>query len=402
MKSLNLKQLKLRAQEILSKARNHKPALILAIIVIVSIVIAAVIYQPKWKRVRTYYIAYIGKYKTPTFDRLHEIAIRKYLDELDTQLTDGKLELKRYDINDYAGDSAKFYQEIAEDPNVVLVIDNTWGSDFQKSVNIIRDNQIPVININADKSVADYGKNVVFFGQDDGVPRRIVIFCAEILKAEEAIFIAEQDYPLTNKFRKELAADKVAIREIPVSTSEPNDNDRQNLLNSLEAELNKRKDQPEGEKKRVVVLNTHQQWGNEIINHIETHYRDVVILGGSYIINGSKYESAYGRFDQSNKGNSLIMLNAPSDAVSQKIHNDFNDLKKIKYDAPVGFDDLKARLYVKRCLDAVSLINFFHSLAGGTYVCSDEVYTFDNDLLSLDERPFELRTRGQITSYPNR
>jgi hypothetical protein len=421
MKSISAKFLTSWAQEVLSKAKNHKRKLLLVIISIALIATIAAFYIHKMAQTRTYYIAYIGRYNTPAFDRLHELALQKYIEELNAKLTGVRLKLREYNIDNYAGDSSKFYQEISgKSDEVVAVIDNTWGKDFQRAVNLIRDHHIPVININADKSVADYGKNAVFLGHDDNVPGKIAAFCKEVLNIKKAIFIAEQDYALTNKFRAEFAG-KFEISEIPVSTEKLDGNELVNLISRLKAKLDEQNDQSKGKpEERTVILNVHAEWGNEIIHHIETHYRNVVILGGSYIISGGKYDEAYGRFDHQNKGNSLIMLNAPSDAANRKSYIDLNDLKGTKDENPKVFEDSRSHLFVKRCLDAISLIqgalekannpttisrktfiDFFSQLAAQPHVSKeDELYIFDNNLLLSDERLFELRTKGQITSHP--
>jgi hypothetical protein len=406
-----------------STARAHRRWLIVLAIIVIA-VLAILIYRREEAKRKTYYVAYIGKYMNPSFERLHELAIEKYLNELNAELPKVRLELKRYRLDEYGNDPDKIYQGFIRQADTVLVIDNGWGSDFQKANNTIRSESIPVININSDKSLADYGNNVMFLGHDDEVPRKVITFCKQILQNDTAVFIPELDYPLTKAYRTEFTSgpNKMEITEIPVSTYEPNENDRENLLNKLDSRL-KELQAGGNHKKPIVVLNVHRKWGDEIISHIEKDFRDVVIIGGSYIMNGKLYEGKHGKFDQSNKGNSLIMLNAPADAVSQKVYDDFNSLKMIKGEDPTLFDDIKARLYVKRCLDAVSLLRgallareeklgaptisqadfiaFFHSHVDREYVSNEtELYEFDNNLKLSDERPFELRSRGRITSYP--
>jgi len=418
MKFINTTQLKNKLLKISLLVRNHKLKTIIGLIILV-IISGIVIYIQKKINIRTYYVAYVGRYSNPSFDRLHELAINKYLEELNSELVGAKVELKKYNLLDYREDSALLYQDIVGNDRTIIVIDNSWGKDFQKVVTPIQNGQIPVININSDKSVADYGKNVVFLGHDDGVPNKVSNFCKKVLERKKLVFITELDYPLTIKFREEFAKNNIEIIEIPVSSNVPNDNDRVNLFSNLKTSLTQLQSESSA-KTATVVLNIHQNWGNEVISHLEKEFSNIEIVGGSYIINGAKYEDSFGRFDQKKKGNKLIMLNAPGDSVSQKIYGDFNALKMTKGEDPAVFKDIKARLYVKRCLDAVSLIrgalkekgnlidgisrndffHFFHNyLIGRQYISSlDELYIFDENLMLFDERPFELRTEGEIIS----
>lgn len=66
----------------LMKAKNHKPALIIAGIAVAGSAIAVTFYINRALKVRTYSIAYIGRYQKEQFDLLHELALRKYMDEL--------------------------------------------------------------------------------------------------------------------------------------------------------------------------------------------------------------------------------------------------------------------------------------------------------------------------------
>jgi hypothetical protein len=423
MKFLNQELLKSKLQAIRSEAMSRKRILIVVALAVGLILAVTAFYRQKSAGTNTYYVAYVGRYADPipTFDRLHELALRKYLDKLNAELSGIRFELKPFKVNNVNGSFA-IYQEIQRDNRIVLVIDNSWGKDFQSVVSIVHDDKIPVININADKSVADFGNNAVFLGNDDGVPEKVTNFCTRILEHGKAIFITENNYALTDVYHKQFKNHgPVITSEIPLSSYQPNENDRVNLYRDLDAKINELQSQAK-DKKALVILNTHQYWGNEIIGYIEDHYQNVLIIGGPYIINGTKYNSAHGPFDQSNKGNSLIMINFPNDAVSQKIYNDFNELKRTKGEDPMVFNDIKASLYVKRCLDAISLMrgalldkdnnpksavsrnaftDFFHNeLVGKKFVGNEgELYIFDNDLMLRDERPFELHTRGKTISF---
>lgn len=407
-------------QAILLKASNHKPKLIVAVIIFIAILSVLTFYTQKKINTKTYYVAYVGKYNNLFFDELHEIALDKYINELNVDLDNVRLELKPYNLKDYNNDSNQLYQTLLKNEQTVIILDNSWGSDFQRSADLIRNERLPVINMNSDKLKVDYGNKAVFLGQDDEIPNKVANFCKKILGKEKVIFITEFDYALAFMFHEQFAVNNIKINEISVESSTPDSIDRANLFRNLDNQLNETQSQSNN-KSATVVLNVHQNWGNEVVSHIEDNFENVEIVGGPFIINSTKYELEHGYFDQDNKGNKLFTLTSPADSLSQKIYNDFNKIKMSEGAKPESFNNINNRRYVKRCLDAVSLIReallvkpgvlkskvsrdtfikfFQNSLAGKASVIGNELYIFDDNLMVFDDSPFELRSQGEITTY---
>ena len=530
--------------------RNHKRALVVGLI-FASLCVALIYYLSK----TTYYVVYIGRYETENFDRLHELALQRYVEELNAELRGVRIELKQENNKQSADESRKLYEQIANDSDVVAVIDNTHGAEFQAAASSIRNKNlpVPVININSDKSTTDYGRNVVFLGHDDTVPEKVSSFSKQILRNEEVIFIAEESYELTNVFEKEFQRTNTEIIPLYVKDRKTNNEDRTTVFNGLKNGLAKLRTKyrergslpfqagdftaglyhklkegkspsgyfrsrfapatrqlleqhislespstelqsavinelndllggpslfeavrfsqvtlrseteallaqvPEAEelrrlnrmlledaypheiaksqKRPTVVLNTHATWGNEIINHIDNNEEEVNILGGAYIVNWSYYYKNFESFGKNKSGNSLIILTNPSDAVTNKVFHDVNEIRTQmsrentetdKNDNKNEDGEVKLKndqFFVKRCLDAVSIIrgvffdeestqirssvsrsdfiNFFHDkLAGKEYVGNqNELYSFSPDLLLLDERNFEAQSQERSFSY---
>jgi hypothetical protein len=364
----------------------------------------------------TYYVAYVGRYQRAgsSFDDLHERALRKYLDELNEGLDDFRLDLKTFSIKTGPDqfDPRPVYEEIAREKDVVVVVDNTWGSDISSVADdLIKAKGIPVVSINADKLHTDYSGNVIFIGYDDDVPEKVAKFSEKVLENKEVIFITEESYGLTKLYEEQLALSGITYKNKRLSVQTPKWNlvEEQTLLNSLDALL---AELQRSEASPTVVLNVHSNWGGPVIKHVDTHYRNVTLLGGPYVI-PSVPDYVFG---SNENGNRLIMFTYPHDAVTNRV---LNDLASVQGENSSISSIPNAPLFVKRCLDAVSVIgsvvesperktvsrgdflNFFHEkLARGAKVVGyDDVYLFDQSLLLADGRSFEERSREGESSY---
>lgn len=397
---------------------KYRKFLVAAGMILAVISIVAFLYARRPPKI--YYVAYVGRDQNPLFDRLHELAIERYLSELNSELRGVRLQLKRFsnlaDKDKY--DSREAYRQISEDENFLVVIDNTWGRELKPVAGVIRENYIPVIAINADKGDEDYDHKVVFIGYDDDIPKKVVSFSKLILKNKKVIFITEQSYQLTEKFIGEFnrLGIKTESSTLRVADAKFTDAEKTTLFTELDALLTKKK---QDNKTPVIIINTHGDWGVEIIKHIDSENRDVKILGGPYIIDWSKYHKEYGNFGQNDHMNKLIVLTYPSDAVTNRV---YNDLLKIKALNPEVSREGE-QLFVKRCLDAVAIIRgalidgrtqlqksgicrydlstfFSDQLAGKQMPTQDDLYTFDADLFLADRRGFEEHSQGDVSSYP--
>ncbi len=416
----------------LLRIKKYKKTLIISGFIFILLAILAILYANSLLKTKTYYIAYIGRSRNiacdeniknesincseinriKNFDRLHEAALKKYLDELNADLYRVRLNLKIFSIEEDPAKSRQIYEQISEDHSIVVVIDNTWGNEIEKVADIIREKNIPVIAANADKQNNDFAKNAVFIGHGDNVPRSVTDFSIKILESKHLIFVAEENFVSTNIFDTEFKNSGIEISRFGVSSSKVDQREESILFKALDLELEKWRQRGE---KPTVILNTHSSWGIRIINYLDTKSEGVTILGGPYISN-----SNHERFGENNNGNRLIMLTDPSDAVINKV---YNDLKDISIDNPKTTGVLNAQLFVKRCLDAVSIIrraffdesnenlkstisrsdfiNFFRNkLVGNEFIGKYDLYAFNENLLLRDDKNFEERLQGEKSSYP--
>jgi len=363
---------------------------------------------------QVYYVAYIGRSAQGGFDEIHIRSIEKYLDEVNAKTSDIVLKLKPLNNEESEQGSQKVYEQILRDPQIIAVIDNTWGRELRSVATLIAKSGLTVISINADKGATDFGGNAVFIGYDDQIPFKVATFAQKVLHVENPIFIGEQQYPLTDLFPDEFQ--KAGIQPQPrlvKDFSEGNVAEQKKLFDEVHRLLESWR-QTHSERPTVIV-NTHGKWGLQIIKYIEAEESGVDILGGPFIIDWANYDGSFGRNEKRNR---LIIFTYPHDAVSNKVHT---DLKEIRTDGGLPEKPNEA-LYVKRSLDAVSIIrgallynlnlkkqprlsrqafiDFFRTrLADKRYAGEYDLYIFDKDLRLADERRFEQYFRDEVHSF---
>ncbi len=98
----------------------------------------------------------------------------------------------------------QIYDSIAQDPNIALVVDNTHGVHLTSAQRIIREHNIPVIALTADRNAnrvlreyADFQGNAVFLKPSDNWPKYFHQFIRQVQHYKDTIgFISEYDYKL--------------------------------------------------------------------------------------------------------------------------------------------------------------------------------------------------------------
>lgn len=363
------------------------------------------------------YIAYIGRYtnyqdtvpadkrEKNKFDLMHEVALQELLQQLD--LPYHQLELKTYDCERNGEVSRKIYEAIAADSNVVMVIDNTWGEHISRCHDLIREKNIPVISLNADRNSLDYGNNVIFAGNNDHVPHDISAFITKVLKKKKVNFISETDYPVHQEYLKAFAQNQIEVNFMLTTEKKDFKNDSARFYQEWTSYLQKH---PE-EASSLWVINTHVDIGNGLIHYADKHFKNIRLLGHSYIINPSNLK----KFGENND-NELILISSPTDAVSHEL---YNDIEKLKAKYPAYMQNPNHPMFIKRCQDAVEMvknkfedirdtfslsktdfIKFFRTLPGRTITEDGEIYEFDSTLTVLPELYFAEYSKGTLHSYP--
>jgi hypothetical protein len=360
----------------------------------------------------TKYIAYIGRYTDhkesnvdkSAFDKLHELSLRKYLSTLDFKDTD--LQLKVFDCKRSGAISDSIYEVIAKDTSIVAVIDNTWGEHISKCVSTIKNNNIPVVSINADKNNLDYGSQVIFTGNGDLLPYDIGAFLNKGIKTNEINFISEVDYPLHDSYLKAFQLNDIKIKNsIYVKGKNLQAADSIAFYQSLDLLY---KDSIKNN--TLTILNVHSTIGNHLLPYLDKYYKQLRLLGHSYIVN-AKHLKSFGK----TSSNQLILISNPTDALSKEL---IFDIDELKLQSPDLFENANHPMFVDRCMDAValfknyktlypnqsitrsSIINYFSNLKDTEFTENGEVFRIDTSNSVLPDLYFTSYTKGQLNSYP--
>ena len=190
---------------------------------------------------KPYLIAFIGRYESVKFDKVHEIILKKYLNALNTKLSTTIFELRSFDNNGDRRKSKRIYETIANDPRYLMVIDNTWGKELEPAAQLIRNRKIPVISLNADKNNVDFYHNVLFLGYGDKAPEKLVAFIKYILHQNSVIFVSEESYALSEKFTDEFQKMGITAEVFQVSLDIIDPVEKQRLISSLDSAIQARK-----------------------------------------------------------------------------------------------------------------------------------------------------------------
>lgn len=364
------------------------------------------------------YIAYVGRYtnqadsipcsKQPLnkFDLMHEVTLKKYLQELELPHTE--LQLKTFDCRKDGTVSDSIYKEIAKDPDILAVIDNTWGQHISKCAATIKENNIPIIAINADRNEYDFGKNAIFTGSQDNVPHDIVAYTSKVLNKKKINFISEADYGLHNTYIKAFSENGITINKLfTVNGKKFTDEDSVRLYSEIDNYFKKNP----AEENTLLVLSVHADIGNDLINYINKRFSKIHLLGHAYIVNTS-FLTKFGTKNQ----NDLILVSNPTDALTKKLYNDIEYLKKTY---PDYFKNTNHPLFVGRCHDAIEMLrnkfdhvpdtstlskkdfaSYFSTLPNQIVREEDNIYQFDSILNLVPEIFFTQYENGRFHSCP--
>jgi len=394
------------------------PGLVLLFIVAASLLYTfkSALFQKEFKK--TKYIAYIGRYtnqadsipcsKQPLnkFDLMHEVTLKKYLQELDLPYTD--LQLKSFDCRKDGTVSDSIYKEIAKDPDILAVIDNTWGQHISKCANTIKENNIPIIAINADRNEYDFGTSAIFTGSQDNIPHDLVAYISKVLHKDKINFISEIDYGLHSTYIKAFSEGGITInKSFTVNGKSFSKNDSIQLYSDIDSYFKKNP----AEENTLMVLSVHADIGNDLINYINKRFSKLHLLGHAYIVNTSYLKN----FGMGNN-NDLIIVSNPTDALTKTLYNDIEYLKRAH---PDYFKNSNHPFFVERCYDAVEMIrnkfdhvpdttnlskadfvSYFKTLHNQIVREEDEIYQFDSTLNLVPEIFFTQYEDGRFHSCP--
>lgn len=344
-----------------------------------------------------YSIAYVGRYtdKNATqqrdnrFDQAHEHMLRTYVHELNEQLAKEnktiELQLKTYDCQCDPTVAKQVYEQIAADSSVLAIVDNTWGVHLAGAAEAIKKHALPVISINADHNSIPFGPQAVFTGNNDLLPGELNAFLKKVVHRKEVVFISEEDYPLHQHYLDAFKRDSIVVTStFAIRSNTANKHLAfDSLRMSIDATFAKH---PEWTQK-YIVINLHYEFGTQLLNYFDQHYTHLHMIGHAYIF------QTVATSILKNKGNELILISNPTDAVSKKTAFDMETFRK---DKPEVFQQLASPLFPKRCQDAMAIVKgYFQTKSplpigrnGMAMYCrslSGTALRTDNDLLYFND-----------------
>ncbi len=335
------------------------------------------------------------------FTDLHTICLNLLFDELNRQGINGgasRLVLRTFDLKSLQekhGETPPYEAMLKENPNLAAILDNTWGNDLQKSQNVIRKKQIPVISLNADRT-ADFGQSVLFLGSQNMVTTKIASFIDQALYTPSSpaaptspfdalsatpppspvrpmvMFLTEEGYgagtaPARGEpvylYESELAKLNIPIEAKISFVEEKYDNEAEqkrvteDVLRALKQS---------GSREIIVVINAHKQWGSRLVARFEefaSNNRDraIRVIGHDSIFNQAIHDSVREATDGDETMNfEMVLMKAPNPEFSTHTFALYQSV----VDAHGGaFDDYPkevASIFVRRCAVSAELLR--HSL----------------------------------------
>jgi len=354
-------------------------------------------------------------------DSLHIVALQTYLDRINAhhepEQYPVKFRLEVFLCNFKADSIPQIYNQIIANPDIVLVIDNTWGRYIRNADSLIRD-QIPVISMVADQNRNDFGKNAIFLQPNDPQPNYLVQYISKILEAERIGFVTECDYQLHERFMESIASENLPYEWVCLweKGNRRNSEVPRDSVVVMRRNLRRLLSQPEPS---VILLNTHTGYGDSIMRFLETaEFRNKTFVGVSTSLTDPELERI-----SHEKGHTFVRLEPGDEALPGEVYEDKKIIKK-KFPSPFlkkGEEENKDKIEkdksaensVRRCFDAMNifetalrakhtdraaLLAYFKSLPGRKTTIYNELYEFDTLLILKKEPNFEQVKEGKTRS----
>ncbi|TNE58971.1 MAG: hypothetical protein EP344_09465 [Bacteroidetes bacterium] len=366
------------------------------------------------------YVAYVGfdfhneqeSAKRNYSEQLHASMIKGYLKGLSKGKYHVRLDTLIYDCP-FLEDSARIraiYRDIASNPDIILVVDNTWGKHIQHAQPIIRDQGIPVIALNADQNKLDYNGNALFLSPNDPQPMYMVRFIKEALKVNSVGFITEFDYKPHQIFTDLLDSNQIRYNTIASlsqydyrNNNQVDRSDSLALIRSLERNLRTSTDS-------VILLNTHAGYGRIVFQYLkENDIPGKVLIGflQSIVVDPAELEAI------SMKGHTIIQLENENETFPIELYRRQQQFRQ--YLPPEYFTHKNTDNYLWRCYDATNilekslrkgvrsregLVEFFRELRNRKIAERNQLYEFDSSHILIKTPMFNQISRGKWRSCP--
>lgn len=345
-------------------------------------------------------------------EQLHAAMIKEYLQGMNKRYDGIRLDTLIFDCP-FTEDSNRIkeiYRQIQANPDIILTIDNTWGKHIKYAQPIIRDNDIPVIALNADQNRLDYRGNTVFLSPNDPQPMYMVRFIKEVLKAKSVGLITEIDYKPHKIFTSLLDENAVQYhildsfkQNIYNSNNQLDTNDSIRLMRQLDRALRQSSDS-------IILLNTHAGYVNVALRYL----KKAKVPGKTFI---GFLQSANLQPDEIEaitlNGHTLITPETENETFPIELYRNQQVFRK-KFPAKY-FTHKNTDSYMWRCYDAANILEsalrkgirsrtgvskYFNGLKNKKVAERNQLYQFDSTLILTKTPTFNQASNGRLRSCP--
>jgi hypothetical protein len=369
------------------------------------------------KQVR--YVAYVG-FNTTNLDKAKE---RQYSDPINAAMLDEYLDRlsKKHPHTEYRRltfdcdfDTKKIdsiYQIIEKNPDVALVIDNTWGKHILRARERIRVAGLPVISLTADQNRLDFGQNVLFLSPSDPQPFFQIRYIKHVLHASSVSMISEVDYRLHERYDSLLQANDIRSDVlIPLSQSAYDannrvpDRERARFVAELDERLQACPDS-------VILLNLHTGYAEVLLDYLEQkplRGKTIVGLQQAAQVSNERLQKL------TRAGCTFITFEDENEAFSEPMHYDWLHFYP-KYQAWMDGNRTPRNLLI-RMHDAIAIFEtainakqsdhrdsvaaFFRTLAARKLMANNELFEFDSSMILRKNLIFSQIRDGKLRTSP--
>ncbi|MCC6461396.1 MAG: hypothetical protein IT260_13055 [Saprospiraceae bacterium] len=345
-------------------------------------------------------------------EQLHASMLREYLSELNRGPFGVRLDTLLFDCP-FVEDSNRIraiYQKIQANPDILLVVDNTWGKHLKHAQPLIRDQKIPVIALNADQNNLDFAGNALFLSPNDPQPMYMVRFIKEALKVRSVGYITEYDYKPHRIFTALLDSNQVEYHTLASMSQESYRGSNQvpsadslRLVRSLDHQLRNSPDS-------VILLNTHAGYAGIVLRYLKDSDLPGKVLIGFLSSTNLKPEELE---TLTRKGHTLIYLESENETLPLELYRNQQAFRK-KFPAQY-FSHKNTEAYLWRCFDLANILGnalrsgvqdraglsaYFGNLRQGKIAEHNQLYQFDDKLIMTKTPTFSQVSNGKWRSCP--
>ena len=359
-------------------------------------------------------VAFIGRYNdlegrsgsNEWYDGFVESSLRYFIDKMNRENAQVKITLETFNIHQDPAKSDSVYSLIANDPDYIWVLDNSWGHDMVGARETIIKNKIPVMSINAYKGYNEYGPGTLFLLDYERDIFYITAFAKKILHRDTIDFISERDVVFHDHFLDSFQKFDLVPSDTITYVGQQNINKKDSI--ELFSQMYEHFVGEGRTKNRVVLYNSHFMWGNAVVEFLNNHLTNSKFM--SWSVPQKEYVNAL------KNGNQIIQHHRSHFSVSEPVFTSYRQLLKKDYEhfkwdgAASLMEDLRNTVdildkFIKSQNDhteltAAEMWMYLTQLREEVTVSKNNIYRFTEEGKMIREKTFTVYDGKGIAYYP--